>query len=188
MWRLGKVCGSLWSISHTYWCARELRTASLEYAWPIRRPKQSAASAVDAVGELLAEAAGLESPADVPPASSPAPSGSDRHPALANGLPTHAHGLLKIGVPVAVTLAAQRKSVQEIIELGPGSIIKFDKTCDEPLELCVGDQPIATGEVVKVGDKFGLRVGTASEVGGVSVALRLSLRRSRRFRVATRSA
>jgi flagellar motor switch protein FliN len=74
-------------------------------------------------------------------------------------LPVYARGLLKIRVPVRVTLASQRKSIQEIIELGPGSIVKFEKTCDEPLELFVGDRPIATGEVVKVGDKFGLRVG-----------------------------
>jgi flagellar motor switch protein FliN/FliY len=74
-------------------------------------------------------------------------------------LPLHARGLLKINVPVTVTLAAQRKPIQEILELGPGSIVKFDKTCDEPLELMVGERVIATGEVVKVGDKFGLRVG-----------------------------
>lgn len=73
-------------------------------------------------------------------------------------LPTYARGIMQIRVPVQVTLASQRKSIQEIIELGPGSIIKFDKTCDEPLELCVGNRPIAKGEVVKVGDKFGLRI------------------------------
>ncbi|HVT28075.1 MAG TPA: FliM/FliN family flagellar motor C-terminal domain-containing protein [Lacipirellulaceae bacterium] len=80
-------------------------------------------------------------------------------------LPTYARGLLRIRVPVQVTLASQRKSIQEIIELGPGSIIKFDKTCDEPLNLCVGDQPIAQGEVVKVGDKFGLRIGALMRAG-----------------------
>lgn len=74
-------------------------------------------------------------------------------------LPTYARGLLQIEVAVTVTLAAQRKPIQEILELGPGSIVKFEKTCDEPLELAVGDRVIATGEVVKVGDKFGLRVG-----------------------------
>jgi flagellar motor switch/type III secretory pathway protein FliN len=57
-----------------------------------------------------------------------------------------------------VTLASQRKSVQEIIELGPGSILKFDKTCDQPLDLYLGNRPLARGEVVKVGDKFGLRI------------------------------
>ena len=73
-------------------------------------------------------------------------------------LPTYARGLLRIRVPIQVTLAAQRKSIQEIIELGPGSIVKFDKTCDEPLELSIGNRTIAQGEVVKVGDKFGLRI------------------------------
>ncbi len=75
-----------------------------------------------------------------------------------NRLPAYARRLLQIRVPVQATLASQRKSIQEIIELGPGSIIKFDKTCDEPLELCVGDRPFAQGEVVKVGDKFGLKI------------------------------
>ena len=75
-----------------------------------------------------------------------------------NGLPTHARGLLRVRVPLQVTLASQRKSVQEIIELGPGSIVKFDKTCDLPLQLMLGDRPLAHGEVVKVGDKFGLRI------------------------------
>ena len=73
-------------------------------------------------------------------------------------LPEFARNLLRIRVPIQVTLAAQRKSIQDIVELGPGSIVKFDKTCDEPLELSVGDRTIALGEVVKVGDKFGLRI------------------------------
>jgi flagellar motor switch protein FliN/FliY len=79
--------------------------------------------------------------------------------ATVGDLPPFAHGLLKIRVPLRVTLAAQRKSIQDIIELGPGAIVKFAKTCDEPLELCVGDRLIAKGEVVKVGDKFGVRIG-----------------------------
>jgi flagellar motor switch protein FliN/FliY len=80
--------------------------------------------------------------------------------AAASGIPSFAEHLLKIRVPVRVTLAAQRKSVQDIVDLGPGAIVKFAKTCDEPLELCVGDCLFATGEVIKVGDKFGVRIGT----------------------------
>lgn len=74
------------------------------------------------------------------------------------GLPEHARAILRVRVPLHVTLASQRKSVQEIIELGPGSIVKFNKTCDQPLELMVGERALAAGEVVKVGDKFGLRI------------------------------
>jgi flagellar motor switch protein FliN len=79
--------------------------------------------------------------------------------------PEHARGVLQIEVPLTVTLASQRKSVREIIELGPGSIVKFSKTCDKPLELCLGSRTIATGEVVKVGDKFGLRIGRMVNAG-----------------------
>src|SRR5688572_33228243 len=96
-------------------------------------------------------------PGDAVPTQLVSPSDADD--GLLADLPVYARGLMRIRVPVRVTLASQRKPIQEIIELGPGSIVKFDKTCDEPLELCVGDRPIATGEVVKVGDKFGLRVG-----------------------------
>lgn len=73
-------------------------------------------------------------------------------------LSTFARNLLRIRVPLQVTLASQRKSIHEIVELGPGSIVKFDKTCEEPLQLMIGNTAIALGEVVKVGDKFGLRI------------------------------
>jgi len=73
-------------------------------------------------------------------------------------LPVYARSLLRIKVPVSVCIAARKESVKEIIELAPGSIIKFDKACDQPLHLCVGDQEVAEGEAVKVGDYFGFRL------------------------------
>ena len=73
-------------------------------------------------------------------------------------LPPYARSLLKIQVPVTVTLAATKQPVQRILELGPGAIIQFDKPCDEMLTLEVGNRPVAIGEAVKVGDKFGLRI------------------------------
>jgi flagellar motor switch protein FliN/FliY len=73
-------------------------------------------------------------------------------------LPTYTRSLLRIEVPIVVTLAAKKQSIGQIVELGPGSIIHFDKSCDEMLDLSVCDRRIAQGEAVKVGDKFGLRV------------------------------
>jgi flagellar motor switch protein FliN/FliY len=75
-------------------------------------------------------------------------------------LPLYARSLLKIKVPVVVTLAKAKQPVSRIIELGPGSLIQFDKPCDEMLSLEVGNQAVAVGEAVKVGDKFGLRVSS----------------------------
>ena len=73
-------------------------------------------------------------------------------------LPKYSRSLLKIQVPVSVNLACKKESLHNIVELVPGSIIQFDKSCDEFLQLAVGDQSIADGDAVKVGDKFGLRI------------------------------
>ena len=73
-------------------------------------------------------------------------------------LPDYTRSLLRIQVPVVVTLAAKRQSLSSIVELGPGSIIHFDKSCDEMLDLEAAGHPIASGEAVKIGDKFGLRI------------------------------
>lgn len=75
-------------------------------------------------------------------------------------LPSYTRSLLRIKVPVMVTLASKKQSIHQIVELGAGSIIKFDKSCEEMLELEVGGLPIALGEAVKVGDKFGLRINS----------------------------
>ncbi len=73
-------------------------------------------------------------------------------------LPGYSRSLLRIKVPVVVTLAQKKQGLGRTLELGPGSIIQFDKSCEEVLELDVGGHPVAMGEAVKVGDKFGLRV------------------------------
>lgn len=73
-------------------------------------------------------------------------------------LPDYTRSLLRIRLPVVVTLARKRQPLSRIVELAPGSIIQFDKSCEETLELDVGGRSIATGEAVKVGDKFGLRI------------------------------
>src|SRR5437868_1867501 len=79
-------------------------------------------------------------------------------PRSSQRLPSYTRSLLHIEVAVVVTLAAKKQVIGQILELGPGSIIHFDKSCDEMLDLSVGEHRIAQGEAVKVGDKFGLRV------------------------------
>jgi len=73
-------------------------------------------------------------------------------------LPGYSRSLLRIPVPVSVRLASKKEAIKNIIELAPGAIIKFDKACDQPLRLYVGDQEVAEGEAVKVGDCFGFRL------------------------------
>jgi flagellar motor switch protein FliN/FliY len=73
-------------------------------------------------------------------------------------LPMYPRSLLMIKLPVKVTLASKKQPIGRIVELGPGSIIYFNKSCEEMLDLEVGGQAVALGEPVKVGDKFGIRL------------------------------
>jgi len=73
-------------------------------------------------------------------------------------LPSYARSLLRIQVPVIVTLATMRRAVSSVLELAPGTILQFSKSCDDPLTLSVGGCDVAVGETVKVGEKFGLRL------------------------------
>lgn len=91
-------------------------------------------------------------------AEEPSNGGQGEHPRSVRDLPYYTRSLLRISVPIVVTLARKKQSLGRILELGPGAIIQFDKSCEEMLELDVGRRPVATGEAVKVGDKFGLRI------------------------------
>jgi flagellar motor switch protein FliN len=83
--------------------------------------------------------------------------GAARGPSLRD-LPPYSRSLLKIRVPLSVTLAEKKQPLGQILEIGPGSILQFEKSCEEMLDLNVSNLAIARGEAVKVGDKFGLRV------------------------------
>ncbi len=99
------------------------------------------------------------------PASQPHPAGptdsASVKPELAlHNLPEYSRSLLRIKLPVVVTLARKRQPLSRIVKLGPGSIIHFEKSCEELLDLDVGGHAVASGEAVKVGDKFGLRINS----------------------------
>jgi len=108
-------------------------------------------------GDSLADKQPEPTPSTPAPETNASAPGSGR-PMRTDKLPSYTRSLLRIRVPVVVTLAQKRQRLGSIVELGPGSIIQFDKSCEEMLDLEAGGRNIATGEAVKVGDKFGLRI------------------------------
>lgn len=74
-------------------------------------------------------------------------------------LKPYCQSILRVRVPVVVVLASQPMRIEQVIKLVPGVLIQFDKSCDSPMTVEVGEQAIAEGEVVKTGDKFGIRIG-----------------------------
>ena len=63
-----------------------------------------------------------------------------------------------IPVQAVVELGRTQLTLREILELSEGSIIELDRLAGEPLDLKVGGQLVAQGEVVAVDDYYGLRI------------------------------
>ena len=63
-----------------------------------------------------------------------------------------------VTVQVTVELGGTELSLKEILDLSEGSIIELNRLAGEPLDLKVGGQLVAQGEVVAVDDYYGLRI------------------------------
>ncbi len=72
--------------------------------------------------------------------------------------------ILQLEVPVIVKLAERKLSLSEVMRLGTGAIIEFFKSNEEPLDLLINNKVIGTGESVKVGENFGLRITNIGDV------------------------
>ena len=66
--------------------------------------------------------------------------------------------LMDLTLPVAIELGRTTMSVQEILQLGRGSVVQLERLAGEPIDIFVGDRRFAEGEVVVLGENFGVRV------------------------------
>jgi flagellar motor switch protein FliN len=66
--------------------------------------------------------------------------------------------LLDLSLPVSIELGRTGMTVQEILRLGRGSVIQLDRLAGEPIDIYVGERRFAEGEVVVLGEHFGVRV------------------------------
>ena len=66
--------------------------------------------------------------------------------------------LLDVPLEVNVELGRTRMTIQDLLQLGPGSVIELDKVAGEPLDILVNGRLVARGEAVVVNDKFGVRI------------------------------
>ncbi len=76
-----------------------------------------------------------------------------------------ARRLLKLPVTVAVHLAERKINLSQLLTMAPGTLLTFDKSCEDLLDLYVNNRYYARGEAVKIGEKFGLKI---NEIGDLS--------------------
>jgi flagellar motor switch protein FliN/FliY len=91
----------------------------------------------------------------------PAPALSSK-PDKMSGIPDTSHRnlslIMDIPLRVAVELGRTKMVVNDLLNLGQGSVIELNKLAGEPMEVLVNDKLVARGEAVVVNEKFGVRL------------------------------
>ena len=73
--------------------------------------------------------------------------------------------------PVSIELGRTSMTVQEILRLGRGAVIQLERLAGEPIDIYVGDRKFAEGEVVVLGEHFGVRISRIFAANGAAAAL-----------------
>lgn len=66
--------------------------------------------------------------------------------------------LLDMEVSVTVAVGQTKVSIQQLLQFGPGSVLKLDKAVDAPADLYLKETKFATGNIVVVDDRFAVRI------------------------------
>lgn len=66
--------------------------------------------------------------------------------------------ILDVPLKVSVELGRTKMLINDLLQLGQGSVIELDKIAGEPMEILINDKLVAMGEVVVVNEKFGVRL------------------------------
>lgn len=66
--------------------------------------------------------------------------------------------VMDIPLTLTVELGRSRMLINELLQLGQGSVIELTKIAGEPMDIFVNQRLIARGEVVVVNEKFGVRL------------------------------
>ncbi|RJQ12032.1 MAG: flagellar motor switch protein FliN [Dehalococcoidia bacterium] len=76
----------------------------------------------------------------------------------AAGMPRSLDLIMDVAMRVTVEIGRSTMTVEDVLSLGPGSVVELNTLAGEPVDVLVNDQLIARGEVVVVDENFGVRV------------------------------
>ena len=68
--------------------------------------------------------------------------------------------LYDLQLPVSIELGRTNMLIRNILRLGRGSVIEFDKLVREPVDVLINNKKVAEGEVVVIDKHFGIRITT----------------------------
>ena len=67
---------------------------------------------------------------------------------------------LLLGVPleVSIVIGKTKRKIKDILEFGQGTVLELEKQTGAPAEVIVNGQLLAYGDVIVIGDNFGVRI------------------------------
>ena len=71
--------------------------------------------------------------------------------------------LENIDVEMTVEVGRTEITIRDLLRLNEGSVVELDRLAGDPLDILVNNTKIAKGEVVMIGERFGVRFGELSE-------------------------
>lgn len=74
------------------------------------------------------------------------------------GETTNLEIILNLNLEIRVQLGKTTSTVKEVLEMGQGSVLELDKLNGEPVDLFVNERPFSKGEMIVIGENFGVRV------------------------------
>jgi flagellar motor switch protein FliN/FliY len=110
------------------------------------------------LNELAADPAGDADGSGFESFSDDGSSGVDDQDGQAAGKKHDLDFILDIPLRVSVELGRTKMLINDLLQLGQGSVVELNKLAGEPMEVLVNDKLVARGEVVVVNEKFGVRL------------------------------
>ena len=80
--------------------------------------------------------------------------------------------LYDLSLPVSIELGRTNMLIRDVLKLGRGSVVEFDKLVSEPVDVLINGKKIAEGEVVVIDKHFGIRITTLVDPSNIGRARR----------------
>lgn len=66
--------------------------------------------------------------------------------------------LYDVPMVIEAEMGRSNKSVRDVLRIGEGSVIDFDREANEPVDLTINGHLIARGEIVEIEGNYGVRI------------------------------
>ena len=86
------------------------------------------------------------------------PEFAQKNSAIAANSGSNLNMLMGVQLEVSVVIGRTKQKIKDVLEYGQGTVIELDKQTGAPAEIVVNGQLLAYGDVVVVGDNFGIRI------------------------------